>query len=540
MIEQLMAKMTLREKIGQTAMPSPTMLRNEFAQYGGYGEYFQKYPYAGMYIIKSNMVDADGNAFSTPEEAAAVYKKASEMCKIPLLISCDAERGAYYLFDELHIIANNPLLGASQAKELAYKRTYYYARELKRCGVNWPFGPVIDVISNFFTTGGVRCFSDDPDKIISMIPSVIKGYHDAGIACCTKHFPSNASKEYRDSHIANTMNTATLEEWKERCGRTWKAAMDAGADGFMTSHATFPAVEPGRTPNGGYIPSTVSKNVLDLAREYLGYDGVMITDDIGMGSLSSAYDRKDLYVNALNAGNDIVLFCRGDYIDVVEEAVKEGRVSEERINQAVRRVLKLKEKLGLFDGIKQEPPLTEEENRDFERVNYELAQKGMTLITNNTIPFDQKKVKNAAIITISPDARFVTQLEDMVAAFASYDINAKVYDGLNSKEELQEIAENNDIIIYACLLTGGYGNIPWFSTAKDMRTLFNRLSFGADKSVVASFGIPSIYYNYFENVGTYINAYSNDKSTMRAFVDGILGKFEFTGKSPVALKPEFK
>ena len=540
MIEELMSKMTLREKIGQTAIPSPTMLRNELKEYGGYGEYFQKNPYAGMYVIKSNMVDAEGNAFSTPEEAAAVYKKASEMSKIPLLISCDAERGAYYLFNELHLIAINPLLGAAQAKELAYKRTYYYARELKRCGVNWPFGPVVDVISSFFTPSGVRCISDDPDKIIPLIPSIIKGYHDAGIAPCAKHFPSNASKEYRDSHISNTMNTATLEEWKERCGRIWKAVMDCGVEGIMTSHASFPAVEPGRTPNGGYIPSTVSKNVLDLAREYLEYDGIIITDDIGMGSLGSAYSRDDLYVNALNAGNDLVLFCRGDYIDVVEKAVLDGRVSEERINQAVRRVLRLKEKLGLFDGIQIEPPLTEEENRDFERVNYELAQKGMTLITNNTIPFDPKKVKNAAIITISPEERFPTQLEALVDAFASYDVNARIYDGIGTKEELQEIAETNDIIIYACLLTGGYGKIPWFSTPKDMRTLFNRLSFGAEKSVVVSFGIPSIYYNYFENVGTYINAYSNDASTMRAFADGIFGKFEFTGKSPVALKPEFK
>ncbi len=538
MIEKILSEMTLREKIGQTAIPSPAMLQREIKNYEGYGDYFVKNPYAGMYVY--NMVDTDGNIFSTPEAAADAYKKASEMAKIPLLISCDAERGAYYLSEELHIMANNPLLGAAQAKDLTYKRTYYYAKELKRCGINWVLGPVVDVISNFFTFSGVRSISDDPNKIISLIPSIIKGCHDAGIATCAKHFPTNASKDYRDAHIANTMNTATLEEWKERCGEIWRTAMDCGAEGFMVDHQAFPAVEPGRTSNGGYIPSSVSKNVLDLAREYLGYDGIIITDDIGMSALGSAYVRDDLYINALNAGNDIILFCRGDYIDIVEKAVKDGRVSEERINQAVRRVLRLKEKLGLFNGIQIEPPLTEEENRDFEAVNYELAKKGITLITNKTIPFDPKKVKNAAIITISPEEKFATELGALVDAFASYDVNASIYDGIDSKETLKEIAETNDMIIYACLLTGDFGKIPWFSTKKDLNTLFHRLSFGAEKSVVVSFGIPSIYYNYFENVGTYINAYSHDASTMRAFVDGIFGKFEFTGKSPVALKPEFK
>lgn len=542
MIKSLIAKMTLREKIGQTGMPGPGVVSKGVLECGGYGEFFRKYPYTGMYVLKSCMHDADGHVFSSPEEAAQIYKKASESVKIPLLFSCDNERGAYGLFHDLHIIASNMLLGAAQSEELTYKRSYYYARELKRCGVNWSFSPVLDLITNFFSCSGVRCFSDDPSKIIPLVPAIIRGFHDAGIAACAKHFPGNAGSEYRDSHISNTSNRATLARWKERCEGIWREAVVCGADAFMTSHVTFPAVEPGRASNGKYIPSSASKNVIDLLRKDLNFDGVVITDDCGMKSLASAYTRPEVYINCFNAGNDIVLFCRNDYIDVMEQAVKDGKVSEEQIDRSVERILKLKQKLGLFDGIKVEPPLTEEENREFDAVNYEIAKKGITLVTNHSgaIPFDPKKVKNAAIINLSPDPRFIEQMQALVDAFGEYGIKARIHEGLRSKEELRDIDEQNDMIIYSCLLKTGFQGLPWFSRVEDFNTLFHCLSYGAKKSVVVSFNAPSIYYNYFEDVGTYINAYSNDAGTMKAFVDGILGKFPFTGTSPVALTPEFK
>ncbi len=541
MIKKIMSEMTLREKIGQTAMPNPRFVGEGIKEYGSLGAYFAAYPYTGFYLNKEDMIDKDGNVYTEPSDSAKAIKEASEMIKIPLLVSCDCERGAKAMYQEFHQIASNMALGAARSKELARKRAYYWAREIKSMGANWPFGPVVDLQTNFFDFMGVRVMSDQPEIICDLVPSIIQGIHDAGLGVCPKHFPSNPGKDYRDVHIANSTIESSLEDWRERCKPIWKAAMDAGADGIMTSHATFPAIEPGLS-RGQPIPGGASKNVLDLARVELEYDGVIITDDCGMKGLSAAFEYEDVYIQSFNAGSDIILFCRNDYIDVMEKAVLEGKVSEAQLDKSVERVLKLKQKLGLFDGVEVAPKLTEEEIKDFEQVGYEIAKKGLTLVTNhtNTIPFDAAKAKKATIINVSVDPRFIKDLEPMVDAFAKYGIEATIVDGLKSKAHLKEIADTNDIIVYACFLKAGFQGLQWFSRVEDFNTLFHSLSSGAEKSVVASFSSASVYYNYFENTPTYINAYSNCIGTMHAFVDALMGKFEMTGTSPVAMKPEFK
>ena len=213
------------------------------------------------------------------------------------------------------------------------------------------------------------------------------------------------------------------------------------------------------------------------------------------------------------------------------------------MDDACRRVLELKEKLGLFDFSKPAIPLCANENADFEKTCYEIAAKGMTLVCNQDklLPFDPEKVKKAAIIAVSPDATFHTSLQVMKDAFAAYGIETTILERLSSKKQLRELDETCDIIIYACFLAQSRPlGMSVYARKEELYTLFHSLSFGADKSVGVSFGAPSIYYNYFENVDAFINAYSPDEQTMRAFVDGILGKFPFNETSPVPLRPEFR
>lgn len=541
MIEKLMSEMTLREKIGQTAIPNPANTV-EIKKHGSLANYLKKYEFGGVFTHGDIVVDDKGRKLNTPEESAKFYKEISDQMKIPLLVTCDCEKGAKGLFDDLHVVSYNMMVGAARDKELTYKRSYYYAKELKSCGVNWQFGPVLDLLTNFFSSSGIRCISDDPDLIAELAPYIVKGFHEAGIAGCAKHFPGSAGKEYRDSHISNCDNTGTLEDWNKICKKVWQSAIDGGVDTFMVGHKTFSAVEPGYASGKNRIPSSASKNVIDLLRNDLNFDGVVVTDDCGMKSLSSNYSIEDIYINCFNAGNDIILFCRENYVDVMEKAVLDGRVSEEKLNKSVERILKLKQKLGLLDGVNIEPALTEEEKAEFDKVNYEIAKKGISLVTNhdNVIPFNPDKVKKVAVITISSDDTFIDRAQALADAFGEYGAETVFFEGLESKEQLEEISAEYDVIIYACYLRAGFRSIQFFSRNEDITTLFHGLSSGLEKTVVASFSNPSIYYNYFENIATYANAYSSDAGTMKAFVDGIMGKFEFVGESPVAMKPEFK
>ena len=534
------SELTIRQKVGQTGMPGPNHVYKGVKECEGYDKYFMKYPFAGLYLT-ADMKDHNEQLIPSPKDLAGVLQEASDACALPLLVSCDAEYGARDLFDGLHSVSTNMSMGAARSKELAYQRSYYYARELRACGVNWVFGPVCDLLSNFFSPSGVRCMSDQPEIIAELLPHIIKGIQDAGVGATAKHFPGSIG-DYRDAHFSATINNMTKEAWDASCGKVWKTAVDAGADAIMIDHMPFPAVDPSQVRGKAYRPSTASKKVLNILREDMGYKGVILTDAVSMKCLTSAFDHEDMYIECFNAGNDLVLFCHNDYIDVMEKAVLDGRVSMERLDEAVERILDLKEKLGLFEGGRDPKPLTEEENQKFEQVGYEIGKNAITLINNEDglIPLNPAKLKRVSIINLSPYKPFMEDLKVMVQAFEERGMEVALYEYVGNKAKLQSISETEDLIIYACYLAMSRPQgMSFFSAQGDILTLFNGLSFGAEKSIVASFGAPSIYYNYFETAGTYLNAYSNDAGTIKAFVDGILGEYEFTGKSPVALKPKF-
>ncbi len=531
--------LTLREKIGQTGFPGVRELRLGVINNGGYAEYFTKYPFTGLYA--DHALTVDNEPFSSPLEFATTLKEANDTLKIPFIVAADMEYGAVSKFSQLHRIPSNMSIGAANSKELAYKRSNFWAKELKTMGVTWAFGPVCDMLNNFFDVMGVRDISDNPNVISELAPAMVKGIEDAGLASTPKHFPG-AGNDYRDTHFCTAENDMTREEWDATYGKIWKSVIDAGAKSIMIAHSAFPAVDDSITPNGAPRPATASKKVIDILRKEMSYDGIIVTDAVAMKAIASAFDHEDVYIECFNAGNDIVLFVHDDYIDIMEKAVLDGRVSMERLDESVERILRFKEELGLFDNNNSIPTaLTEEENAAFDTTNYDIAKSAITLINNSmgTIPFDASKVKNAIIVAYSPYEPFIVAAENMAEEFKRRGINADIVTAFDTKEAIEEAAKKYDIIIYACYLAMSQPTgMPFFS--KSFSTLFNSFSYGAEKSVAASFGAPSIYYNYFETAPAFINAYSMDKSTVRAFVAGILGDFEFTGKSPVALKPRFE
>lgn len=532
--------MTLRQKIGQTGMPGPKPVYEGVGECGGYDKYFIKYPFTGLYLT-ANMRDQNRVRYPSPAALAGMLQEASEACELPLLVTCDAELGAKGLYEELHRISSNMSMGAAGSKELAYQRSYFYARELRSCGVNWAFSPVCDMLPNFFGVSGIRCMSDQPDIIIELLPDIIRGFQDAGVGATAKHYPGSKG-DYRDSHFSNTKSKLTKEAWDASYGKIWRAAVEADVDSIMVSHTAFPAVDDSYARGKIYRPSTTSKKVIDILRKEMGYQGVILTDAVSMRGVTSAFDHEDVYIECFNAGNDLILFCQNDYIDVMEKAVLDGRVSMGRLDEAVQRILKLKERLGLFEGKRDPKPLTEAEKKAFEQVSFDIGKQAITLINNEKkmIPFAPTKVKKVTIINLSPYEPFLEELKVMVQAFEEKGMEADLLECLRSKEELETISKTADIIVYACYLAQSKPQgMSFYSRPEDMQTLFHALSFGAEKSVVASFGAPSIYYNYFEAANAYLNAYSSDEGTMKAFVDGILGGFEFTGKTPVKLAPQF-
>ena len=529
--------LTLREKIGQTGFPGVRDLRLGVINNGGYAGYFTKYPFTGMYA--DHALTVDNVPFESPEHMAKTLKEANDTLKIPFLVAGDMEYGPATKFKNLHHVPTNMSMGAANSEELAYKRAAFFAKELKTMGANWSFSPVTDMLNNFFDVMGIRCISDNVDTISKISAALVRGLEDNGVASSPKHFPGSGN-DYRDTHFCTAQNEMTREEWDATYGKIYRSVIEAGAKSIMISHMAFPSVDDSITKNGSPRPATASKKVLNILRKEMNYNGIIVTDAVAMKAIASAFDHEDVYIECFNAGNDIVLFVHDDYIDVMEKAVLDGRISMERLDESVQRILDFKESLGMFEEKDIAPPLTDEENAEFDALNYEIGKSALTLINNKmgTIPFDQKKIKNAIIVAYSPYEPFVEGAKELAKEFERRGIKADIVTSFDTKEEMEEAANKYDIIIYATYLAMAQPTgMPFFSN--NFSTLFNAFSYGAEKSVAVSFGAPSIYYNYFETAPAFINAYSMDKSTMRAFVGGILGDFEFTGVSPVALKPNF-
>ena len=533
-----LSELTLREKIGQTGFPGVRDLRLGVINNGGYSGYFKKYPFTGMYADHS--LTKDNVPFDSPSHMAKTLKEANAELKIPFFVAADMEYGAATKFGELHRIPSNMSIGAAGSGELAYKRARFFAKELKTMGVNWSFSPVTDMLNNFFDVMGIRCISDNAETIARLASAMVRGMEDQGVATSPKHFPGSGN-DYRDTHFCTAMNDMTRDEWDATYGKIYRSVIEAGTKSIMISHMAFPAVDDSLTPNGSPRPATASKKVLDILRREMNFDGIIVTDAVAMKAIASAFDHEDVYIECFNAGNDIVLFVHDDYIDIMEKAVLDGRVSMERLDESVERILRIKEELGLFERDDIAPSLTDEENREFDELNLEIARSAITLINNKmgSVPFDKDKIKRALIVAYSPYDPFFEGASEMADEFLRRGIECDIVKTVDTKEELCEAAEKYDLIVYATYLAMSQPTgMPFFS--KDFSTLFNAFAYGSEKSVAASFGAPSIYYNYFETAPAYLNTYSMDKSTMRAFVGGILGDFEFTGKSPVALRPSFE
>lgn len=215
---------------------------------------------------------------------------------------------------------------------------------LKTYGLNLDFAPVADVNTNPANTViGNRAFSSDPAVAAQMVASAVQGFHDAGILCTLKHFPGHGDTA-EDSHYGTASSTKTWAEMRETELKPFAAGIAAGADVVMTAHITTPNA----TQDG--LPASLSYTMLtERLRGELGFTGVICTDSLSMQAIRDHYSAAEAAVTALNAGADLLLMPPDlpEAFDGVLEAVQNGTISEERLNESVRRILMLKQKAGL-------------------------------------------------------------------------------------------------------------------------------------------------------------------------------------------------
>ncbi|WP_435842635.1 glycoside hydrolase family 3 protein [Streptomyces laurentii] len=265
---------------------------------------------------------------------------------LPVLIATDQEHGIVCRVGKPATLMPGAMaLGAGGSHADARKAAQIAGAELAALGIRQNYAPDADVnVNPANPVIGVRSFGSEPDAVSAMVSAQVKGYQQGGVAATAKHFPGHGDTA-TDSHYGLPTITHTREQWGALDAPPFRAAIAAGIDSIMTAHIVVPALDPSEDP------ATLSRPILTgILREQLGYDGVVVTDALGMEGVRTKYGDARVAVLAIQAGVDQLLNPPDLSVswNAVLSAVKNGELTEARLDESILRILRLKAKLGLF------------------------------------------------------------------------------------------------------------------------------------------------------------------------------------------------
>jgi beta-N-acetylhexosaminidase len=334
-VEAILARMTLAQKVGQmlmvgvpgTGMETVARRRVSELQVGG------------IIYLERNLSGAQQVAqFSQALQAAAL-----EATGLPLFIGWNHEGGPVMRHEaQMTAFPSAMALGSANDPQLAYEVARAMGAEMRSLGVNMSFAPVLDVNSEPANPViGLRAFGEDPALVADLGQQTIAGLQDAGVIAVAKHFPGHGAADV-DSHEDLPLLDATVEQLYTRDLLPFWTAIEANVGGVMVAHLQIPALEP-----DGWAASLSPRIVTAILRQQMGFDGVVMTDDMGMGAIAEHYVLEEAAVQAVLAGNDLLLAVEAERDTermhaALLRAVEEGRIPLQRIDEAVRRILRLK------------------------------------------------------------------------------------------------------------------------------------------------------------------------------------------------------
>ncbi|MEM9933022.1 MAG: glycoside hydrolase family 3 N-terminal domain-containing protein [Bacteroidota bacterium] len=331
--DRLISQMTLEEKIGQMIM-IPAFGNEDMEQELRISKIIQQYKIGGLIMMQG-----------TPAEQIRLLNLWQLQSRIPLLVAQDAEWGLGMRMKEIPDFPKNMTLGAIQNDTLIYQVGREMARQLKQVGVHLNFAPVADInINPANPVINTRSFGENKFQVARKSILVAQGMQDEGVMACAKHFPGHGDTE-TDSHHA----LPTLPQTAERLDSTelypFIQLINKNVGACMVAHLNIPAWDQNETPTS--LSPFVIRNLL---REKLGFQGLIITDALNMGAVSTTRAGTSVEMSAFLAGNDMLLFpgTVAGTIQTLKEGVLNGQISEREINVRVKRILLAKHSLGLY------------------------------------------------------------------------------------------------------------------------------------------------------------------------------------------------
>lgn len=554
-VESTLASLTLEQKAGQVFCPmgftdDPGALRHMVCDIG-----------VGAMMYRSGPAAYIQNTHRTIQN----------MAKIPLLLAANTEAGGNGLAIEGTGFGCPMAVSATDDPENGYRMGYVSCAEGAALGLNWSFAPIVDIDKEFHNPiTNTRTFGSDPDKIIAFASRYMDAADENNVAVAIKHFPGDGVDE-RDQHILTSVNSLSADEWMDSYGKVYQTLIEKGAKTVMVGHIAQPAwvkkLNPEATRKEQLLPASLSKPLLTgLLRDRLGFNGLISTDATPMVGFTSAMPRRDAIPAVIAAGADMILFNKSldeDY-GFLMEGLKTGKVTEERLNEAVTRILATKASLHLPEkqaqgklvpGVEALSIVGNEKHGAWAK---EVADRSVTLVRDEQklLPITPEKYRRVYLNVIQksndPENPLVLQwktlfekegFEVTVRDRRTTIVPADFGDPNLSPEKgrllhemyrsIEEMKRDYDLYVYICNMQNASNNttlrLNWnvtFGLGDDAPWLTSEIPV-----MMISTAYP---YHLFDApmIETYINAYSSDGIFCEAVMEKIMGRSEFHGVSP--------
>ena len=448
--------------------------------------------------------------------------------RVKMMIGIDGEWGLFQRFPAAHKFPWAMTLGAIQDNSLIYEMTSKIAEDCKRMGIYWDFAPVVDVNTNPANPIiGNRSFGSDINNVIAKGLAYAQGLQDNGVLASMKHFPGHGDTD-TDSHLDLPVVSHNLERLNSVELAPFKALLDKKIGGVMVAHLYVPALE-----KQSGIPASVSYDIItNLLKKSYQYDGLIITDALNMNAVAKKFPAGELDLRAFKAGNDIMLFSQDvpNGKALIKAAIEKGEISENRLAESVKKILKTKYLLGLqnLKSINSENINEDLNNASHAELSEKLYSNAITLL---------KDEKNLLPLSCSETYYYLPLEEAPFQTFVE-NLNLGTTVKLISKNEIAQIPENSTVIVgFHKDNSTAYKSYKISQESKDILAELSK----KQNVILDVFGSPYALKDVdISTISTVLVSYENNDLSLKASAKAILGKTKISGKLPVIVNENLK
>ncbi len=474
-----------------------------------------------------------------PFEQVTLANKLQQHSQVPLLISQDMEWGAGMRIEHTTTFPRTMALGATRDPNLAYMAGYVTAVEARALGTHQVFAPVADVNNNPFNPIiNVRSFGEKPDLVAEMSAAFARGVQDAGAISTAKHFPGHGDTD-TDSHAALPILPFGMDRLETVELIPFRRLVNDGIMSVMTGHLAFPKVEPDPT-----VPATLSPRVTTaILRKELGFNGLIVTDALDMAGVTANFSTGDTAVRAFKAGADMLLLSEDPYAAraAILRAVDAGEISERRIDDSVRRILRAK----AWAGLSEDPTTDLQAVRHrvatgpHRAISETIARRSLTLLRNEGALVPIEDAEHILVVTLSDasdpsvGSYFASELRRNAGRAA---VDTHLLDDRSQPADFEAVLER--AASYDVIVVPAYVYVRSWSgrinLAQKNLDFMNALAAAGPPVALISFGNPYIVMGL-EQPDAYVAAYGASNASQRAAAEALFGRSGFQGRLPITI-----